>query len=101
MNPLNLPVTAPRDAVELTAAFQEMTSAAAEVIFRRSQLMMTGRMSVPDVIAMVFEKAVAFGDASQLASVAAARGGDPISIARAALGPYGVKTRANAECLRL
>ena len=58
-------------------------------------------MSAPDAVAMVLEKATVFGDATQLATVAAARGGDPFSIARAALGPYGLKTLANAERLRL
>jgi hypothetical protein len=95
------PLKSSRDALELAAALHEMTSAAAEVIFRRSQVILSGRMSPPDALAMVLEKATVFGEASQLATVAAARGGDPFSIARAALGPYGLKTRANVERLRL
>ena len=88
-----------RDALDLAAALHEMTSAAAEVIFRRSQLMMSGKISATEVVAMMIEKATVFGDASKLAAVVAARGGDPFSIARAALRPYGLKTRENAERL--
>jgi len=98
---LHLPLKASRDGLELVAALHEMTSAAAEVMFRRLQLMMSGRMSAHDAVAMVLEKATAFGESSQLATNAAARGGDAFSIARAALGPYGLKTRANVERLRL
>jgi hypothetical protein len=101
MFPLSRPFKATRDALELSAAILELTSAAAEVIFRRTQLVMSGRMTAPDAVAMLAEKATVFGDASQLATVAAARGGDPLSIARAALAPYGLKARANAERLRL
>ena len=74
-----------RDALDLAAALHEMTSAAAEVIFRRSQLMISGKISAIEVVAMMIEKATVFGDASKLAAVVAARGGDPFSIARAAL----------------
>ena len=34
-----------RDALDLAAALHEMTSAAAEVIFRRSHLMISGKIS--------------------------------------------------------
>ena len=100
MNPSDRLLKAACDALELAADFHEMTSAAADVIFRRTQLLMSGRMTALDAVAILVEKATAFGDASQLATVAAARGGDPLSIARAALEPYGLKTRANAERLR-
>ena len=90
---------ASRDALDLAAALHEITSAAAKVILRRSHLMISGKISTSEVVAMMIEKATVFGDASQLAAVVAARGGDPFSIARAALGPYSLKTRENAERL--
>lgn len=101
MSSFEIPYDIAQDALELTVAFQEMSISAVEVIYHRTQLMMRGQMSVVETVAMVMEKATVFADASNLAVMAAARGGDPVSVARAALGPYGVKTRANVERLRL
>lgn len=98
---LDIPLKASRDAFEFAAALSDMSSSATEVVFRRLTLMMTGKMSASDAVAMVTEKATAFNEASQHATMAAARGGDVFSIALAALGPYGLKTRANVERLRL
>lgn len=95
------PHTAARDAADLVSAFVEMTNAAAEVILRRTQMMMVGRMSALEAVVMFTEKATTFAEASHLAARAAAGGGDPVAVARAALGPYGLKTYANVERLRL
>lgn len=91
---------AARAAAELMVAYQVMTVAAAEVILRRTQMMASGRMSPPDAVAMVLEKATVFAAAAEKATVAAAKGGDPVRVATAALAPYGTKTRANVRRLR-
>jgi hypothetical protein len=91
---------ATRQLMTLAAAYQAMTVAAAEVIFRRSLQMATGSMSPPDAFGMVMEKATVFAAAAERAAVAAARGGDPVRVATAALGPYGIKTKANVRRLR-
>lgn len=77
-----------------------MTSAAAEVSFRCTQLMMSGRMSAPDAVAIQVGKAMVFGDASQLATVAAISGGDALVHRPRGARGLRVKARANAERLR-
>lgn len=89
-----------RALMELAVAYQAMSLAAGEVIFRRTLQMATGAMTLPDAIAMIFEKGTVFALAAERAAVAAARGGDPVRVAQAALRPYGVKTRANVRRLR-
>lgn len=95
------PQTAVREAAELVTAFFETSGAAAQVILRRTQLMMIGQMTTVEAVVMVTEKATVFAEASHLAARAAANGGDPVAVARAALGPYDLTTRANAARLRL
>ena len=89
-----------RAAAELGIAYHVMTLSAAEVIVRRTQMMASGRMTPPDAVAMVLEKATVFAAAAEKAAVAAAMGGDPVRVATAALGPYGTKTKANVRMLR-
>lgn len=95
------PQSAVREAAQLVTAVLETAGAAAEVILRRTQLMMVGQMSTVEAVVMVTEKATVFAEASHLAARAAAKGGDPVAITRAALGPYDVTTRANVARLRL
>ena len=73
---------------------------AGEVIFHRSMRMASGTMTPPEAVGMVMEKATAFAASAEKATVAAARGGDPVKIATAALRPYGSKTRSNVRKLR-
>ncbi len=89
-----------RAMMELAMAYQAMTIAAGEVILRRTFQMATGAMSPPDAAAMILEKGSVFALAAEKAVVAAAKGGDPVRVARAALHPYGVKTKANVRRLR-
>lgn len=84
----------------LAFAYTEMTMAAGEVIFRRSLQMSQGTMTPADAMGMVMEKATAFAASAENATVAAAKGGDPIGIATAALQPYGLKTSSNVRKLR-
>lgn len=86
--------------MEFGAAYMRMSMSAGEVIARRTQRMALGAMTTPEAVAMVLEKGAAFAAAAEGAAVAAARGGDPVRIATAALRPYGVKTRSNARKLR-
>lgn len=91
---------ATRAMMQLSAAYQTMAIAAGEVIFRRTLQIATGSMSPPDAVGMVMEKATVFAAAAEKAAIAAARGGDPVRVASAALRPYGDKTRANVRRLR-
>jgi hypothetical protein len=93
-------VEATRALIQLSAAYQAMSIAAGEVIFRRTLQMATGSMSPPDAVGMVMEKATVFAAAAEKATIAAARGGDPVRVATAALKPYGTKTKANVRRLR-
>ncbi len=81
-------------------AYSQMSMAAGEVIFRRSLQMSQGVMTPADALGMVMEKATAFAASTEKAAVAAARGGDALGIATAALVPYGATTRANVRKLR-
>lgn len=91
---------ATRALMELSAAYQAMSLAAGEVIFRRTLQIATGSMSPPDAIGMVLEKATVFAAAAEKAAITAAKGGDPVRVAAAALRPYGLKTKANVRRLR-
>lgn len=86
--------------MKLAAAYMDMSLNAGEVILRRSMKITSGSMSHPEAVSMVMEKATAFATATERATVAAARGGDPLGIASAALRPYRSKTRSNARRLR-
>jgi hypothetical protein len=98
---LDRPGAAVQEIVDLTAAFHEMIAAVGKVIIHRVRLMMPGQMSALEALAMAVEKSTVFVEASQRAVATAASGGDSVSVARAALGPYGLKTRANVARLRL
>lgn len=89
-----------KDWGDFTSAYMRMNLSAAEVIVRRTQKMAMGTMTPPEALAMVFEKPTIFATATERAAVAAARGGDAVTIANAALKPYGVKTRSNVRALR-
>jgi hypothetical protein len=93
-------LAAAQQLMKLMTAYNMMTLSAGEVIFRRTLMMANGSMSPPDAIGMVLEKATVFAAAAEKAAVAAAKGGDPVRVATAALRPYGTKTRANVRRLR-
>ncbi len=86
--------------MKFATAYGEMQMHAAEVIAHRTMRMAMGTMTTPEAIGMVMEKATAFATATEGAAVVAAKGGDVINIASAALKPYGAKTRSNARRLR-
>ncbi len=100
MTKTSTPVNAFSAYMNLASAWNEMSMAASEVIYRRSMAMAEGKMTPADAMAMIMEKSTAFAASAEKASVVAARGGDPVAIATAALGPYGVTTRANVRKLR-
>lgn len=81
-------------------ALGRMQMAAAEVILRRTHQMATGTMTHPEAIGMVLEKGTAMAVSAEKAMVAAARGGDALRVASAALRPFGSKTRSNVRKLR-
>lgn len=81
-------------------AYSQMSMAAAEVIMRRSLQMSQGTMTPADALGMMMEKVTALSVSAERATQAAARGGDPLRIATAALAPYGTKTQANVRRLR-
>jgi hypothetical protein len=93
-------LTAANAWIKYTIAFQQMSLAAAEVILRRSMMMLQGRMTTPEAVGMMMEKATAFAAATERAAVAAAAGGDPVRIASAALKPIRAKTRSNVRKYR-
>lgn len=82
------------------SAYAQMLMSAQEVILRRTHQMATGIMTGPEATGMVLEKMTAMATATERAAVAAAKGGNPLSVATAALEPYRRKTRANARRLR-
>ncbi|HRO11504.1 antifreeze protein [Amaricoccus sp.] len=86
--------------IKYALAYQEMSMAAGEVIMRRSMRMSQGKMTGPEAVGMVMEKATAFAAASERAAVAAATGANPARIASAALKPIRTKTRSNARKYR-
>jgi hypothetical protein len=86
--------------IKYVFAFQEMSLAATEVILRRSMMISQGRMSGPEAVGMVMEKATAFTAAAERAAVAAATGADAARIASAALKPIRTKARSNARKYR-
>lgn len=86
--------------MKFATSYSEMSLHAGEVILRRTMKMASGSMSHPEAVAMVLEKPTAFASATERATVAAARGGDALAIANAALRPYRAKTRSNARRLR-
>jgi hypothetical protein len=86
--------------MKFATAYGEMSMHAAEVIAFRTMRMASGNMTHPEAIGMVLEKATAFAASAEHAAEEAAKGGDMMNIASAALKPYGAKTRSNARMLR-
>jgi hypothetical protein len=86
--------------MKFATAYGEMSMNAAEVIALRTMRIASGAMTPHEAMAMVLEKATAFSDSAERAAVVAAKGGDVMNIASAALKPYGAKTRSNARKLR-
>lgn len=86
--------------MKLATAYTEMSVNAGEVIYHRTLRMACGTMTQPEAMEMVMEKATAFASATESATLAAARGGDMLGIATAALRPYDIKTRSNVRDLR-
>jgi hypothetical protein len=86
--------------IKYAIAYQQMSMAAGEVIVHRSMRMSQGKMTGPEVMGMVMEKATAFATATERAAVAAATGGDAAKIATAALKPFRTKTRSNVRKYR-
>lgn len=84
----------------VNTAYTRMNLSAAEVIARRSAMMMTGAMSAPEMAKMLLEKPATFAAAAERAMTAAVRGGDAATVTAAALRPYKTKTAANARRLR-
>lgn len=89
-----------KDWTDFADAYMRMNMAAIEIIVRRTQRMATGAMTPAEALAMVLEKPTVFAAATERATVAAARGGDALTIASAALKPYGAKTKSNIRELR-
>jgi flagellar biosynthesis/type III secretory pathway ATPase len=89
-----------RSLTRFATAYQTMAVAAGEVFFRRSLMMASGSMSVPDAVNMVAEKAATLTEAAAEATNALVKGEDPIGVAAAALEPYGTRTAANVQVLR-
>ena len=77
-----------------------MATAAGEVFFRRSLMMASGSMSVPDAVNMVAEKATTLAEAAGEVTTALVKGEDPVGVATAAIEPYGTRTAANVRELR-
>lgn len=100
MNPMMSQMDAMNAWMRLAVAYGQMSTAAAEVIFRRTVRMSQGAMTAPEAVGMVLEKATAFAQATERAAVAAATGADPVRIASAALRPIRAKTRSNVRKLR-
>jgi hypothetical protein len=94
------PMQAANAWMKFATHYAQMQLAACEVIARRTMMMSQGTMSGPEAMGMVLEKATAFAAAGEKAATAAARGGDAVKIATAALHPIRVKTRSNARRLR-
>lgn len=86
--------------MQFATAYQTMTMAAAEVVYRRSLMMACGTMSPAAAVAMVVEKTTTFAEAAGGASHAVAKGEDLVRVATAALAPYGIRTAANVRELR-
>ena len=86
--------------MRFATAYQTMAIAAGEVFFRRSLMMASGSMSVPDAVNMVAEKATTLAEAAAESTTALVKGEDPVGVATAALEPYGTRTAANVQELR-
>lgn len=86
--------------MKVASSYNEMALSAGEVIARRTMLMASGAMTVPEAMGMVMEKVTIFATATERASLAAAGGADPVRITAAALKPYSTQTQSNLRKLR-
>ncbi len=86
--------------LNLVLASHDVTLSATEVIWRRSAMLARGAMTASEAIGMVMEKHTAFAASAERAAIAAAKGGDAVKVATAALQPYRKTTAANARRLR-
>ncbi|APX91976.1 hypothetical protein BWR19_02880 [Halomonas sp. 1513] len=86
--------------MKIASSYNQMMLASAEVITRRTMLIASGTMSVPDAMGMMMEKSTIYATASERAAVAMASGADPAKITAAALKPYTTKTQSNVRKLR-
>ncbi|MGR4069809.1 hypothetical protein [Billgrantia sp. C5P2] len=86
--------------MKIASSYHQMLISSGEVIARRTMMMASGTMSVPDAMSMMMEKATIYATATERAAVAMASGADPAKIAAAALKPYSTKTHSNVRKLR-
>ncbi|MGR2738142.1 hypothetical protein ACUY1T_06780 [Billgrantia sp. Q4P2] len=86
--------------MKIASSYNQMLISSGEVIARRSMMMASGTMSVPDAMSMMMEKATIYATATERAAVAMASGADPAKITAAALKPYSTKTHSNVRKLR-
>ncbi|MAS41613.1 MAG: hypothetical protein CML43_00405 [Rhodobacteraceae bacterium] len=78
----------------------ETAVASAEVIARRSMMMMTGSMTTEEAMRMVTEKHTAFSRGIEAAALALASGATPEHALYDATKPVAVRVRSNARRLR-
>lgn len=100
MNPMMNQLNALSSWMKLAVAYTQMSTAAGEVVFRRTLRMSQGTMTASEACGMVMEKATAFAESAERAVVAAATGADPVRIATAALHPIRAKACSNVRKLR-
>ena len=86
--------------MKIASSYNQMVLSSAEVIARRTMLIASGTMTVPDAMSMMMEKGTIYATASERAAVAMASGADPARITAAALKPYSTKTHSNVRKLR-
>ncbi|UYG04386.1 hypothetical protein OCT51_03240 [Halomonas sp. LR3S48] len=86
--------------MKIASSYNQMLISSGEVIARRTMMMASGTMSVPDAMSMMMEKATIYATATERAAVAMASGADPAKITAAALKPYSTKTHSNVRKLR-
>ncbi|QDL90881.1 hypothetical protein FDP22_03215 [Paroceanicella profunda] len=89
-----------RDVLEISQLNVAIAVSASEVILRRNMLMANGTMTNTEMTRMVMEKHETFVKSVNAAAGVALGGGSPAGMMRAALVPFGNKTRSNAQRLR-
>lgn len=85
---------------DLWAQQTETAMASAEVIARRSMMLMTGSMTTDEAIRMVMEKPTAFARGLEAGAIALASGATPEHAFYDAAEPVAVRARNNARRLR-
>lgn len=86
--------------MKVASSYNMMTLSAGEVVAHRMMMMANGKMTGPEAMGMMMEKATIYATATEQAAMAAASGADPARIAAAALKPYSTKTQSNVRKLR-